>query len=339
MLHRQQEVRDDPFADMPNIAHRYVDIGGDRWNAWQRVRLPMAARSARADVLHAPANTAPPFPLVPMVVTIHDLIPIDFGPPTEETRRWRRDVAVGARKARRIITPSTYTKERLIEQFGVDDRKITVNPWAPDTSCRAVTDAGRLAAVRERYGMGGRPYLFGFGAADPRKNTPRILEAWAGLDAAVRDRMGLLLVGLEDEKSLAEMRALASRLAPGGGWSLTGFAPEADLPALMSGSVGVCYVSLREGFGLPILDAFACGAPVITSATTSLPEVAGDAALIVDPEDVSAIRAAMQSLATDDALRARLRERGAERLPAFSWERCARTAAGVLEGVAGEVNA
>jgi glycosyltransferase involved in cell wall biosynthesis len=90
---------------------------------------------------------------------------------------------------------------------------------------------------------------------------------------------------------------------------------------------------------LPILDAFACGAPVITSATTSLPEVAGDAALIVDPEDVSAIRAAMQSLATDDALRARLRERGAERLPAFSWERCARTAAGVLEGVAGEVNA
>lgn len=112
------------------------------------------------------------------------------------------------------------------------------------------------------------------------------------------------------------------------------FAAEADIPALLSGATALCYPSLSEGFGLPVLDAFECGTPVITSSTTSLPEVTGDAGLLVDPTDVEAIRAAMHRLACEPALAEELRARGRERLKQYSWDRCAATAAGVLAAAA-----
>ena len=115
---------------------------------------------------------------------------------------------------------------------------------------------------------------------------------------------------------------------------ITGFADEKDIAALLSGAVALCYPSLSEGFGLPIVDAFACETPVITSATTSLPEIAGDAALLVDPRNTDAIRGALETLLMNPRLREQLRARGRERLGAFSWDRCARTTARVLEEAA-----
>ena len=112
------------------------------------------------------------------------------------------------------------------------------------------------------------------------------------------------------------------------------FADEADLPALLSGATALCYPSLSEGFGLPVLDAFACGTPVITSNSTSLPEVAGDAALLVDPADAGAIRAAIEQVSASADLRQSLRERGRRRLEDFSWDRCAHTAAQTLASAA-----
>jgi glycosyltransferase involved in cell wall biosynthesis len=334
MFQRHDTSVNDPFAGASNIARAEIEIRGDRWNLWEQGRLPWAARRARATVLHAPANTAPAMPLVPLVVTIHDVIPLDLHAGRPATRRWAANVGRAARVARRILTPSQYTRGRLVQRFGISADKVVVNHWAPDGGCHPVTDPGTLDAARTRYGIPrGQPYLFGFGAIDPRKNTARIIEAWAGLPEAVRSGLALLLVGLQ-EPALSDARAQAKALAPEGGWSLMPFADEADLPALLSGATALCYPSLSEGFGLPVLDAFACGTPVITSNSTSLPEVAGDAALLVDPADVGAIRAAIEQISASSELRHSLCERGRRRLDDFSWDRCAHTAAQTLASAA-----
>lgn len=329
MFHRDPAA-DNPFADEPNVVPRFVEIRGDRWNLWEHVRLPAAAAAARVSVLHSPANTAPAVSPVPLVVTIHDLIPLDIVENSAWTRRWERNVGRGARQARRIITPSEYTKGRIVTHFNVPPERIAVNYWAPDTTAVRVDDPDRIERARVRYGLApGQPYLFGFGAIDPRKNTRRIVEAWAGLPAGMRASAHLLLVGLV-EPALTELRTLATQLAPEGGWSIMPFADEEDIPALLSGALALCYPSLSEGFGLPILDAFACGTPVVTSRTSSLPEVAGEAAILVDPTSVEEIRRAMADVIAGPTLCATLRARGAERLLQFSWDRCARTAATVL---------
>ncbi|MCC7044031.1 MAG: glycosyltransferase family 4 protein [Acidobacteria bacterium] len=334
MIHRRGFEGDDPFAEAPNIAAVGVEMPGDRWHAWQHVRLPLAARAWKADVLHAPANTAPRFPLVPLVVTIHDLIPLDIVANSVASRRWEREVGYGVSRARRILTPSVYTRDRLVGHYGVQPGKIVVNPWAPDSSLVRIEDPAEIDRVRQRYGLRlGQPYVLCFGAADPRKNTRRVLEAWSRIDPAVRHRAALLVVGL-DGAALQPLREWMSSLLPEGGWSLAGFADEADMPALISGATALCYPSLSEGFGLPVLDAFACDTPVITSRATSLPEVAGDAAVLVDPTDTEAIGRAMADLITRPELARDLRARGRRRLEEYSWDRCARTAIDTLAAAA-----
>jgi lipopolysaccharide export LptBFGC system permease protein LptF len=197
MLHRQAKVADDPFAAEPNVTQKAVEIKGDRWNAWEQIRLPVAAFTARATVLHAPANTAPRVPLVKMVMTIHDLIPVDMPEHTAGSRAWVANVGGAARVARRILTPSHYTKDRLMGHFGLPADRIVVNHWAPDGTCERVTDPSVIDAARARQGLRpGQPYVFGFGAVDPRKNTQRIVEAWASLGEGIRSKVALLLVGL-----------------------------------------------------------------------------------------------------------------------------------------------
>ena len=329
MVHRGGAV-DDPFADCPNVSAEAVDMKGDRWNLWEQVRLPLAAVARRASVLHSPANTAPAVPMVPLVMTVHDLIPLEGGD-TEAARAWKANVAAAAQKARRIITPSSFTRTLISERFNVPLDRIVVNHWAPDNGCRRVTDPREIARVRRSYGLGEQErYVFAFGASDARKNTRRVIEAWAGLPSSLRAGLALVVVGLQGS-ALEDARKQAAALAPEGGWHLFGFAPEADVPALLTAATLLCYPSLSEGFGLPVLDAFICGTPVLTSNTTSLPEVAADAAMLVDPADAAAIRDGIARVAGDASLQQALRTRGYERLQDFSWERCARTAAAALE--------
>ena len=330
MFHRNGSP-DDPFEDVPNVEHRRVDIKGDRLNLWQQVRLPLAVRAAGADVLHCPANTASRLPGAAMVVTIHDLIPLDARFATPATPAWRRNVAAAARTAKRIITPSEFCRRQITEIFGVPADKITVNPWAADAGCRKVTDPGELSRVRAEFGLhADRPYAMGFAGADQRKNTPGILGAWAKLPAKLRDACMLLLVGGQ-EPTLTAFRRQAEDLGLAGHCLLHGFARERDMPALISGATFLCYPSRSEGFGLPILDAFACDTPVLTGRVTSLPEVAGDAAVLVDPEDQRSIAAGVAQLLSDDAARAELVARGRERVKQFTWQACARRAADALE--------
>ena len=185
--------------------------------------------------------------------------------------------------------------------------------------------------MRSAYGLGAsRPYVFGFGGADPRKNTAAVLEAWAMLTGEVRGETVLLLVGIQPP-ALARFRRQAEGAGSNGDCRLHGFAAEEDIPALLSGATALCYPSLSEGFGLPILDAFACGTPVLTGNTTSLPEVAGDAAVQVDSADARAIARGLADLLTHPARAAELAARGRRRVEQFTWAACAERAAGVFE--------
>jgi glycosyltransferase involved in cell wall biosynthesis len=322
-----------PFADLSNVRVRRTDLPGDRYDAWENIGLPLMALCERADVLHCPANSAPWQSTVPVVATIHDLIAFDADPDHAVTR-WQRRVLRAATTARHIVTPSEYTRQAVVGSLGVPLDRVTANPWAPDRHLSRVSEVAILRDTATRYGVTeGRPYVLYFGAADPRKNGRRVVEAWAAIAPGDRQDAVLLMVGHQPD-ALTDARALATARCPDGSCLVEGFAREEDLPALISGAVCLCYPSLSEGFGLPVLEAFVCETPVITSRTTSLPEVAGDAAVLVDPTDTLAIRDALARLLTDQAERCRLAQAGAARVSQFTWERCADCLADILERVA-----
>ncbi len=323
----------DPFAGIGNIERRRIDIPGDRLDLWQQVRLPAAALAIGADVLHCPANTAPRVCPVRRVVTIHDLIPLDRRFATPASARWGANVRRAARKAAAIITPSAYSAKQIERAFGVSADKVTVNPWAADAACRKVTDGDELAGARRRIGLtDDRPYVLAYGGADPRKNTVGILRAWAAIPKATRKNCALVVVGIQP----TAMDAFADQvrqLEIADSCVLAGFAAEEDMPALLTGATVLCYASLSEGFGLPILDAFVCETPVLTSDATSLPEVAGDAAVLVDPEDPRSIAGGLAELLDKPERRAELIARGAARAKAFAWTATAERTIGVFESV------
>jgi glycosyltransferase involved in cell wall biosynthesis len=314
---------------------RQIDIRGDRWNAWQDVRLPFAARAVGATVLHCPANTTPWVTLTPTIVTIHDLIPVETEAGSPFARHWLRRVRRASRVARAVVTPSDYSRQAIIGRLGVPAEKITVNGWAPDRGCTRNTARALVEEARCRHGIPpGARYVLAFGAADPRKNTAGLIEAWRRVSPEARANAVLLIVGLQPG-SLERYQALAADRLQDGSCLVQGFAAEEEMTALLTGAEMLCYPSKAEGFGLPVLDAFACGTPVITSTTTSLPEVAGEAARLVDPDSVDAIAAALADLLTSAAARADLQAKGYQRLAKFSWERCADTIAHVVSRVAG----
>lgn len=336
LFHRGQG-RDNPFDGFANVRDVAVDIPGDRWNLWQQIQLPLAVRGAGVDVLHCPANFAPRWPTVPVVLTIHDLIDLD--------ERFRGDgwqakasrLARAARKAVRVVTPSEYTKGQIVRTLGVCPEKIIVNPWAADARCRRVEDENELSRVARKYGLDcTRRYVFGFGGADPRKNTQGILRAWAALPESLRKNHQLLLVGIQD-RVMPAFGAMAGQLGIEDGCVLRGFADEGDIPPLLSGAAALCYPSLSEGFGLPILDAFVCRTPVLTSNSTSLPEVAGDAAVLVDAQDSRQISEGLRELLTNDRLCGELVGRGKRRVEAFTWSACAGRIHSVFDGALREV--
>ncbi len=332
-LYYQTPNGTDALAGLPNVHPRRVDRPGDRFGTWQHLWFPLAARWSGANLLHAHGAVAPRWPLVPLVTTVHDLTPLEFRASEPGVREWAANVARGARTARRVLVCSEHTRNEVVRVFGLPPRKIEVVYWGPNEAYRAVTDPVALADAAARYGLEpGRPYLLHFGMALARKNTRRVFAAWAALPEAVRAAGRLVVVGLEGP-SRGEFAALAKELGVTESVRLHGYVPKGDVPALLSGAAGLCYVPLSEGFGLPILDAFACGTPVVASRVTSMPEVAGDAAVLVDPTDTAAITEAMRRLLTDAAERDELRAKGRERLTVFSWVACAERVADVFERV------
>ncbi|MGB6836286.1 MAG: glycosyltransferase family 1 protein [Dehalococcoidia bacterium] len=302
---------------------------------WEQLLLPGQLRRLGIDVLHSPHHTTPALPLpCPRVVTLHDvtffLLPQRYPP----TRRlyFQAITRAAARLAQAIITPSDAVKRDVVRVLGVPQERITAIAEAPAPEFAPLEDADALGRIRWRYKLPSR-YILSVGNLEPGKNRGRLIAAYGRL----RER------GLQHHLVIAGQRAwryendlaLVRRLRLDDVVHFLGYVDGADMPGLYSGADLLAFPSLYEGFGLPVLEAMACGTPVVTSSVSALPEVAGDAALLVDPKDVVALTEAMERALADEALRADLRARGLKRAGEFSWDKAAQKTVRVYEAVAG----
>ena len=293
------------------------------FSASEQIFWRTEARAARLDVLHATHVNAPLAPTVPLVVTLHDLIPLRF-PRTHNSRLgeayFRGMSALVPKAATRIVTHSEATKRDLGALRAVDAAKVAVVPLAADPRFAEPVDAVRRAAVRARYGLFG-PFVLYTGQWKRYKNLEVLLSAFAGLDRS--DGLKLVLAGREDPKA-PHVKAAIRELGLEGHVVLTGWiADEADLVALYQEARAFAFPSRYEGFGLPPLEAMAAGTPVVSSDAGALAEAVGDAALVVSPDDPAAWTAALARVLADEPLRARLVEAGHARVRALSWDRAA----------------
>jgi glycosyltransferase involved in cell wall biosynthesis len=236
-------------------------------------------------------------------------------------------------QADQIITDSDSTKRDLVEHFHVPVDKITTVHLGVDQSFAPVREADALV-VMTKHGVRFGAYLLYIGTVEPRKNLPRLIQAYNLFRANASLSLPLVLVGASGWLNQDLFREI-DKSPWKGDIKLLGYVEKADLPALYSGATAFVYPSIYEGFGLPPLEAMACGAPVITTNNSSLPEVVGDAALIVDAHDVDAIANAMVQIASDPSVRENLRQRGLVRAKFFTWRRTAEQTLAVYEKVLG----
>jgi glycosyltransferase involved in cell wall biosynthesis len=329
---------DGMFPGLPNIKPIRIDIKGDRWretlNPWQQIRLPLALMRSAADLLHCPAGPAPRFTTTPKVATIHDLTPMDFTPDRPDVVRWFRNIRRSASSARRVVTASEYIKADLVRRLHIPASKIDVVGWASSPEYKPLHTPGEPQATLAALGLPtDRPYVQHFGSLNPNKNTLRILDAWNLQPAALRDRFLLVVSGVE-EKSLAALRARVEELGLDASVRVLGSVPDEQRAVLIAGATVMLYPSLAEGFGLPLVDAFQAGTPALTSTSTCLPEIAGDAALIVDGRSTEAVARGLTTLLEDEAMRRTLVAAGHARAQMYTWTRTAEAYARIFEAAA-----
>jgi glycosyltransferase involved in cell wall biosynthesis len=298
-------------------------------------RLTVESFVGAVDVFHSVNAAILPQRQGCRVVTVQDLTCLQFPQFHPWSRRvlFRLSVRRAARLADAIIVPSIATSRDLAARFPSAEGKIHVVPLAPGDGFVPLRPEESLP-VLDRYGLSYRDYLLFVGNLEPRKNLGALVEAYTCMRTTAGLSPPLVIAGGEGWKNRAIHRAAAA--SPfAADIRFLGHVPEADLPALMSGALAFVYPSLYEGFGLPPLEAMACGTPVITSNRSSLPEVVGDAALLVDPEDRRQLAEAMTRVATEEALRDDLRGRGLKQAQRYSWDETARRTVEVYERVGG----
>lgn len=303
-------------------------LSGVRGHAWEQFVLPTKVKGG---LLWSPSNTGP-LALEQQVVTLHDVVPMDhpewLNPRFADWYRFLTPRLV--RRVRSILTDSEFTKQRIIAHCPDVESKIHVVHIGVDARFQPV-QAELVKTMRERLGIPSPHYLVALGSLEPRKNLARLLQAWALMQTRISSDVWLVVAGAAGRRLVfgdVSFENLPPRV------HLTGHVPDELLPALYSGAIAAPYLSLYEGFGLPPLEAMACGAPPLTSNVASLPEVVGDAGLMVDPYDVDAIADGLLRLVEDSTLRAELRSKGLERAKQFSWDRTAELTWRVFEEAA-----
>jgi glycosyltransferase involved in cell wall biosynthesis len=295
------------------------------FEAWHKLRWPAVERATGpVDVVHGTIVAVPPSD-APLVLTIHDLAFLSH--PEHFTSRgirfFRRALELALREARLVTCPSDATIRACVAAgFEVD--RLRLVPWGVRPE---VLGPAEMERARSLYGLE-RPFILFSGTVEPRKNLHRVLQAYRALDHPDLD---LVIAGPQGWREDIEepLRDLAGRAR----W--LGFVPSRDLRALYTDATVVVYPSLTEGFGFPVLEAMAQGAPVVTSAGTATEEVAGDAALLVDPLDVRAIADAIERVVNDEDLARGLSEAGRARAATYTWERSGELMAGIYAEVAG----
>lgn len=249
----------------------------------------------------------------------------------DECRAMQTSTRRSAAAADHIIAPSQYTANDIIKTYRLEPEKVTRIYHAASSRFRRIDDEAELSRIKKKYGISDN-YILGVGTIQPRKNLSRLIEAYSNLKGRGIELPKLVLAGKIGWLH-GEIVEAISRLGLADRVQFTGYVPDDDLPGLYSGSLFFVYPSYFEGFGLPPLEAMQCGTPVITGNLTSLPEVVGDAGIMVDPFDVGAIANAMKSLLSDADLRKSLSEKGIERAKKFSWTDAARQTLKIFEKV------
>ncbi|HEX5740025.1 MAG TPA: glycosyltransferase family 1 protein [Pilimelia sp.] len=294
------------------VAHRPARL------AWEQTGLPLLAQQVGAQVLHSPFYTCPLRAGCPVTVTVHDATFFTEPEHYDKSRRafFRSATKTSLRRAARVIVPSKATRDELIRLLDADPTRIDVAYHGVDTSAFHPPTEAEKARVRARLGLGEQRYVAFLGAKEPRKNVPNLIRGWARAVGHRADPPALVIAGgtgHDDEIDLAvaEVPDQLRLLRPG-------YLRYADLPGFLGGALVAAYPSHGEGFGLPVLEAMACGAPVLTTPRLSLPEVGGEAVAYTG-EEPDQIAADLASLLDDAPRRARLAEAGLVRAREFTW--------------------
>lgn len=297
---------------------------------WMQAVLPFVLARTRPDLCHFTNFLGPYFTDLPYVVTVHDMT-LELLP---SCHRWRKRLLTRAlspeiaRRARLIITPSQSARTDLARLFRIPQEKIRAIPHAPDSNFQPRCDRESLALIEKRYGVR-RPYLLYVGTLEPRKNLGRAATAFSRIAGRFPEHRFYLAgdLGWQSKALIRTLEALPHRDRI----QRLGYVAEEDLAALYSNAELFVYPSLYEGFGFPVVEAMACGVPVLTSDTSSLTEIARGAAFLVDPYDVESIAASMEQGLSDEHERQRSRSAGLARARSFSWEQTARETLAVYE--------
>ncbi len=314
----------DPLPQTANFIHKPARID-ESWlyRLWYRARIPLPIQlvTGKIDLFHSPDFVLPPVAgNIPTLLTVHDLSFIHYPHVYEESlvNYLKKVVPWSVRRATHILADSQATKDDLIQFYNTPDEKVTVLYAGVSSDFQPVSSDKKLAAIRKKYHLGSKPFILTVGTVQPRKNYELLVRAFAKLDAdvtlAIAGGKGWLERGLSAEIATHNLQKRVK---------LLGFVDDADLPALYSAATLFVMPSLYEGFGIPILEAMACGVPVIASDSSSLPEVVGNAGVMLPAEDETAWTNAMQTLLRDSSRRAQMVGMGALRAHKFTWQRAA----------------
>ena len=317
-----------------------VEVPVSPFSFRQQWVIPRLLRRLGGDLYHSPYVLMPYRPGVPTVVTVYDLIPLLF-PQIASSRarllfRWAMTLAL--RTASHVIVISQATRRDLLAHFHLPSQRVSVIPLAADAQFHPQRSA-QVAKVCQQYALP-EDYVLYLGINKPHKNLTRLVEAWH-LVVQSRERAGtgstpsqLIIAGAWDEQ-YPECKQRVRDIGLTDRVRFLGFIPDEDLPALYSGAMLFLFPSLYEGFGLPVLEAMSCGAPVVCSNRSSLPEIVGSAALTFDPLDVVGMAEKIGEALHDGALRKEMVEKGLRQAAQFSWERTAQDTLRVYREVAG----
>lgn len=300
-----------------------------------QVEIAWIAKQQHLALIHDP-NGVLPLGLAPTkrVATIHDAIPFIYPQTSTFLDRliYTKWLPVVASRMHAITTVSQHSKSDLIQFLNINPEIISVVPSAYTADYHPMKPE-EIAPVLSRLSIS-PPYILYVGSLEPRKNLVRLLEAFSLCqELIINQHYKLVIVGARNFLKSSPVVNTVEKLSLNQHVHFTGFVPEPDLPALYCGADLFVFPSIYEGFGLPVLEAMACGTPVITSNTSSLPEVAGEAAILVDPYNIQQIAQAMQQVLTNPELAADLRQRGLENAAKYSWERTARETVAVYQRV------
>ncbi len=311
----------------PNF--KIVELGGGPYPTWEQIALPKAAENEGCDILHCTSNTGPIFCKVPLVTILHDIIYLESVSILKKGGTWyqkfgnmyrRWVVPTIAKKSVRVVTVSNFEKERIKNFMGLGSNLVAIYNGVGE-HFKKIEDAKILSEAKLKYKLPDN-FMFFLGNTDPKKNTPNVLKAFAEFNAVSKTKYKLVMLDFEENALLQILKdinhsELRSDIV------MTGYVPNAEMPAIINQCKVFLYPSLRESFGIPILEGMACGVPVITSNTSSMPEIAGDAAAIVDPLKPEQIVEAIKKIVSDEPYCKALCEKGMLRSNDFSWKRMA----------------